>query len=126
MIALSIRQPWAWAILNLGKDIENRRWRTNFRGTFLIHASSTMSPDEYRDFISFAAPFADHDKLCALPDIGQLPLGGIVGQVELTDCVAASTSPWFTRNIFGFTLANPVALPFKAVPGQLRFFEVPA
>jgi len=37
--ALSIRQPWAYAILHLGKDIENRPWRTNFRGPLLIHAS---------------------------------------------------------------------------------------
>lgn len=25
-LALSIRQPWAWAILCAGKDIENRSW----------------------------------------------------------------------------------------------------
>lgn len=30
--AISIRQPWAWLILNAGKDIENRDWPTNFRG----------------------------------------------------------------------------------------------
>ena len=29
MKALSIRQPWAWAILHAGKDIENRDWRTD-------------------------------------------------------------------------------------------------
>ena len=38
MPALSIRQPWAWAILHAGKDIENRSWRTAFRGEVLIHA----------------------------------------------------------------------------------------
>lgn len=27
MIALSIRQPWAWLIINAGKDIENRDWK---------------------------------------------------------------------------------------------------
>lgn len=27
--ALSIRQPWAWAIVYAGKDIENRTWPTN-------------------------------------------------------------------------------------------------
>jgi hypothetical protein len=26
MKALSIKQPWVWAILNVGKDIENRTW----------------------------------------------------------------------------------------------------
>jgi hypothetical protein len=42
MRALSIRQPWAWAILHAGKDIENRDWKPGnparrFRGSFLIH-----------------------------------------------------------------------------------------
>lgn len=35
MIALSIRQPWAWHILHSGKDIENRDWPTKFRGRVL-------------------------------------------------------------------------------------------
>jgi hypothetical protein len=41
MIALSIRQPWAQAILTLGKCIENRKWDTEFRGRFLIHAGKS-------------------------------------------------------------------------------------
>ncbi|HTV55212.1 MAG TPA: ASCH domain-containing protein, partial [Terriglobia bacterium] len=39
MKALSIRQPWAWLIVNGFKPIENRSWNTNFRGRILIHAS---------------------------------------------------------------------------------------
>ena len=35
-IALTIRQPWAWAILHASKDIENRGWSTNFRGRFCL------------------------------------------------------------------------------------------
>ena len=27
--ALSINQPWAWAIIQCGKDVENRKWKTN-------------------------------------------------------------------------------------------------
>ena len=38
MKALSIKQPWAWLIVNGFKDIENRTWRTKIRGEFLIHA----------------------------------------------------------------------------------------
>ena len=38
--ALSIRQPWAWAICNAGKTIENRAWRScKYRGPVWIHAS---------------------------------------------------------------------------------------
>jgi hypothetical protein len=36
--ALTIRQPWAWAIIHAGKDIENRSWNSRLRGTTAIHA----------------------------------------------------------------------------------------
>ena len=39
MKCLSLRQPWAWAVVHAGKSVENRRWNTNFRGEFLIHAA---------------------------------------------------------------------------------------
>jgi hypothetical protein len=32
--ALTIHQPWAWATINAGKDVENRRWKTTYRGRF--------------------------------------------------------------------------------------------
>jgi hypothetical protein len=39
--AISIRQPWAAAVVWLGKDVENRsRWLFKHRGPVLIHASS--------------------------------------------------------------------------------------
>jgi hypothetical protein len=30
--AISIRQPWAWLIVNSFKDVENRSWKTKYRG----------------------------------------------------------------------------------------------
>ena len=45
--ALSIRQPWAWLIVNGHKDIENRDWPTNFRGRLLVHAGQTMARRYY-------------------------------------------------------------------------------
>ena len=46
MKALSIRQPWAWLIVHGRKDIENRSWRTKFRGRFLVHAAQGMTRRE--------------------------------------------------------------------------------
>jgi len=43
MRALSLRQPWAWLVVNGYKEIENRSRRTNHRGALLIHASSTTT-----------------------------------------------------------------------------------
>jgi hypothetical protein len=43
MRTLSIRQPWAWLIVNGHKPVENRDWATSFRGPVLIHAGLTMA-----------------------------------------------------------------------------------
>lgn len=120
MIALSIRQPWAWLILNAGKDIENRDWATSRRGRFLIHASKGMTKDEYRngqDTLSEVEP------LRLLPPFERLARGGIVGSVELVDCVRASSSPWFFGE-YGLVLREPRPLPFISYRGRLGFFEV--
>jgi hypothetical protein len=34
--AISIRQPWAWLIVNGYKDIENRIWAAKLRGPVLM------------------------------------------------------------------------------------------
>ena len=42
MIALSIRNPWAWAIVSGLKPVENRSWVTHFRGRFAVHACGDL------------------------------------------------------------------------------------
>ena len=42
MKALSVRQPWAWAIIYAGKDVENRTWPTRYRGFVIVHASQRV------------------------------------------------------------------------------------
>ena len=115
MKALSIRQPWCWLILHAGKDIENRDWQTKFRGRFLLHAGKGMTRDEYED-----APLWIVD----LPDFKDLERGGIVGSVELVDCVSDHDSDWFFGR-YGFVLRDPKPLPFTPYRGQLGFFDVP-
>ena len=41
MKALTIKQPWASLIAHGVKDIENRTWKTKYRGKILIHAAAT-------------------------------------------------------------------------------------
>lgn len=41
MKALSILQPWAWAIVHAGKRVENRTWSTSHRGQIAIHAGKS-------------------------------------------------------------------------------------
>lgn len=39
MKVLSIQQPWAHLIVSGCKDVENRGWKTDYRGPLFIHAS---------------------------------------------------------------------------------------
>jgi hypothetical protein len=118
---LSIRQPWAWLILNAGKDIENRDWPTQYRGLVLIHAGKGMTRDEYESADSTAALVVPH---IDLPPHKALERGGIVGIAEITGCVTKSDSPWFF-GLYGFVLRNARPLPFMPWRGQLGFFDVP-
>jgi hypothetical protein len=121
-IALSIRQPWAWLILNAGKDIENRSWPTKVRGRVLIHAGKGMTREEYEAAEDFY--YGRLSGTLGIPAPHELQRGGIVGEVEITRCVADSESPWFVGE-FGFVLAHPKPLPFRACKGALGFFHVP-
>jgi hypothetical protein len=119
-MALSIRQPWAWLILNAGKDIENRDWPTRYRGRFLIHASKGMTRDEYE---SGQDTLWEIDENIRFPRFEELERGGIVGSVYLVDCVRSSQSPWFFGE-YGFILRDPAVVTFRPYKGQLGFFDV--
>lgn len=119
MKALSIRQPWAWLIIHGGKDIENREWTTGVRGNILVHASKGMTQQEYEDAADFATECGFTK---SLPAFEELKRGGIIGIVEIVDCVTQSKSPWFVGR-YGFVLKRPYPLPFKEMKGQLGFFE---
>lgn len=123
-LILSIRQPWAWLILHGGKDIENRNWSTNVRGRVLVHAAKGVTKEEWADaweWVRMIAPGAwEKGKREILP--GTIERGGIVGSVEIVDCVSRSDSPWFVGR-YGFVLRNPEILPFRPLRGQLGFFR---
>jgi hypothetical protein len=120
MRALSVRQPWAWLILHAGKDIENRNWRTNFRGRVLVHASKGMTSMEYESAAMFLTTCIPRDII--LPAPSELQRGGIIGAVDITGCFVKHHSPWFT-GFYGFALANPEPLEFIPCRGDLSFFR---
>ena len=120
--ALSIRQPWAWLILHAGKIIENRTWATKVRGSVLIHAAKGLTAREYHEANEFLRERGLMLELANLPCWGLLKRGGIVGVVEIVDCVSSSSSPWFTGP-YGFVLRNAKPLPFIPCLGTLGFFR---
>ena len=85
MRVLSVRQPWASAIIYLGKDVENRSWPTSHRGLLAIHASKTM--------VEMSADLASYG--VSMPSRDDMPFGAIIGTVEVVDCVPIErlTSP---------------------------------
>jgi hypothetical protein len=122
---ISIRQPWAWLILHGGKDIENRNWPTKFRGRILVHAAKGMTRDEWAAAWDFAAGSGASPKaLAAGVKFDNIDRGGIVGSVELVDCVRESASRWFVGD-YGFVLRDPRPLPFIHYRGMLGIFGVP-
>ena len=118
-LAISVRQPWAWLIIHGGKNIENRDWPTKVRGRVLIHAAKGMTPDEYAEAWAFARRLG-----ATVPMSTMLHRGGIIGSVEIVDCVDHSASPWFFGR-FGFVLRNPIPCEFRPMRGALGFFKIP-
>ena len=116
MKAISIRQPWAWCIVNGYKDIENRTWSTKHRGRILIHAAKTIDLEH----VYFLREIFE-DEGIDFPD--KFLTGGIVGTAVLKDCVTSHKSEWFSGP-YGFVLSKAKPLPFRPYRGQLGIYEV--
>lgn len=125
MKALSIKQPWAWAVCNLPepfrKNIENRTWNTKYRGEFLVHASKGFDDIGYNRMCRYLSKLGYTG---VIPTKKEFVFGAIIGKTELIDALPASSNIWF-EGVWGFELANTVAfdnpIPYK---GQLSFFNV--
>ena len=117
MKALSIQQPWAWAIIYAGKNIENRPRRTSHRGTFAVHAS--LQPR--RDWKQWYPQRARK-----VPPIEEWALGAVIGFVDLDGVVEDHRSKWFGGDNFGYILTNPRPLRTPIFcKGTLGFWDVP-
>lgn len=106
LIALGIRQPWAELILRGVKTIEVRSQHTNVRGPVYLYTSKRVAEIEPAEIA-----IRDHRL-----DRDELPLGRIVGTVEIVDSqhcraqdAAACCVPrsWL-KDCVGWHLANPV------------------
>ena len=121
-LALSVRQPWAWAIIHGGKTIENRTMGAIRSGSMdcrriCIHAASGMSEKEYRwgawklSQVGVTAPRPE-----------ALYRSAIVGIVDVVDIITDSDSPWFGGPC-GLVLEHPQ--PVEPIPakGALGYFR---
>ena len=112
--ALSINQPWAWAIVNGYKPVENRDWNTEYRGKVLIHAGKKFDDEGY-EFIKKMLPTAN------VPIKDDFFMGGIVGSAYIVDCVKQMESEWFFGE-YGFVIADARPCAPIICRGALGFF----
>ena len=119
---LSLRQPWAWLVIHGDKIIENRSWRTSFRGRIGIHAAKGCTRDEYDACQIFVRGFNPQVADC-IPAFSALQRGGIVGACSIADCVTSDPSPWFCGP-YGFIIHRATAVDFVACRGALGFFRL--
>jgi len=119
MMALSIKQPWAWAIFH-GKDVENRTWRTSVVGTIVIHTGKGFDHKGYM-WLRDNAGLLD----APLPSVSGFRRGGVIGLARLAGCVDYMASPWFFGP-WGFVLRDQRVLScFIQWPGKQGFFDIP-
>ncbi len=121
--ALSIKQPWAWLICKGYKDIENRDWSTLFKGRIYVHAGQSRSAMTNSNVKYILERLSKNQTADFLMAYRNMTFGAIIGEVDITDCVANSRSPWFTGK-YGFTVANSVLYDNHiACKGKLRLFK---
>lgn len=136
MKALSIKQPWASLIAHGIKDIENRTWKTKFRGRIFIHVSAKSAINTH--ILSEAQRKVLRDRTTPV-DITHL--SAIIGEVDIIDCVINHPSIWAEPTtirhmgdnvsfidgdpIYNWVLANPVLYdkPILNVKGKLSFWD---
>ena len=109
MLCISIREPFVTAIFMLGKNVENRTWRTNFRGQLGIHVSRNVETSELRGL--------------GLRTNDLFPLGCIVGTVELYNITRSSRSRWARDDQFHWLIRNPVRIEPVRLRGRLGLFR---
>lgn len=143
MKALSIKQPWASLIAHGIKDIENRTWKTKFRGRIYIHASAKKVTVDFSTeqtaMIYGTELFPDTEHNFAHE---KFPVSAIIGEVDIIDCVINHDSIWAEKTfmyeydeqveekpigkpIYNWVLANPVLYdkPILNVKGNLSLWD---
>lgn len=136
MKALSIKQPWASLIASGIKNIENRTWKTNFRGRIYIHASGKTA--EFTDLFNSPVSgllFIHSASLREYDEFKKYPHSAIIGEVDIVDCIINHESIWAEETelpeqlgnqcIWNWVLANPILYknPVLNVKGKLSFWE---
>ena len=120
---LSVAEPWASAIAYAGKDIENRSWRTHYRGPLAIHASAKVFHDDLERSLRAErggpkrslSDWIVRGQQRYWSNVGEdiLSPSNIVAIAMIVDCVEQSSSPWFGGE-WGWVLQG--VIPILPIP----------
>jgi hypothetical protein len=122
---LTVRQPWAWAIMHGGKDVENRvrNIAGDYRGTVAIHAALTGANFDSKHPQLW--PFDGRHVILGTVDLVDAHFGPFAETWDVAAQRNALCSPWAERDVWHLKLANPrplrTPLPFKGALGLRRF-----
>lgn len=110
MQAISVRQPWAFAIARGGKTVYNHALPTAYRGPLLIHASMRVDLASCDSPLIRSAGWNPGDPLATL--------GAVIALADLADVCAAAVcgepcecGPWAEPQRYHWRLADVRALP---------------
>lgn len=133
MRALTVRQPWAWAILHGGKDVENRirNLAGSYRGPVAIHAGKTIDETGAVEVPRLINEQRGGDGFGLY--LGRDHFGAFVGVVDLvsvhhdSDHGPHRCSTWAEPDDWHLVLANPrpLEVPIPA-RGMLGLWTPPA
>lgn len=123
MYALTVKQPWAWAIMRGLKGVENRTWEPAPAAVgqlVALHAGKAFDKAGYADFGEILRQTG-----ASLPEMDVYQYGAVIAVARLKAVVKQSPSPWFFGP-FGWVLSDVVALPVP-VPcrGALGLWQLP-
>jgi hypothetical protein len=118
LFGLTLQQPWATAIRDLGKRVENRSWRPpdRFVGEVIaIHAGRTFREDA-ADWLAA--------RTGRMVRRSTVPLGAVVALARIKEVVTEQDDPWFVGP-YGWVLEDVV--PLFPVPclGRQQLWRIP-
>ena len=124
MKTLSVRQPWAYLICLDLKNVENRTWRTHYRGKILIHAP-IKSDGKGINVLSYGQTYLVMKRTWGVGKKAVIHKSAIIGSVEIIDCINDSKSIWAEPDQWHWILSNPVLFdkPILNVPGKLGLWN---
>ncbi|GLW64124.1 hypothetical protein Arub01_23680 [Actinomadura rubrobrunea] len=110
MQAISVQQPWAFAIARGGKTVSNQEASTAYRGPLLVHASMRVDLKACDSPLIQAAGWDPRDPLATL--------GAVIAVARLDDVCSAAVrgepcdcGPWAAPSTHHWRLADVRALP---------------